>query len=108
MLESSFLHLDGISEKTFQKIHALGISTWRELLERVSELQLKEKDSEKLKKSIEESQRALANSDISYFVKKFHPKDKWKILTHFYDEILYFDIETDHFQRVTLICCLYK
>ncbi len=108
MIDSAFLHLSGIGKKNLQKIQKLGIQTWQELFENIHKLKLKTKSLEKLEESLIQSQTALLKEDIFYFTKKLHPKDKWKILAHYYNEILYFDIETDQFQRITLIGCYYK
>ena len=49
---------------------------------------------------------ALANDEIRYFVEKFHPKDKWRILAEYRQRTSYFDIETiglEHDARISVI-----
>ncbi|MEO8495337.1 MAG: ribonuclease H-like domain-containing protein [Planctomycetota bacterium] len=63
---------------------------------------------------VEECQRCLAakqSRDIRYFVDRFSPLDKWRIVAEFLDETSFFDIETmglEHNSPITVIACWHR
>jgi uncharacterized protein YprB with RNaseH-like and TPR domain len=58
---------------------------------------------------ITENKNALNRNDIAFFVNKFHPEDKWRILAHYFEQASYFDIETDGvYNRITTIALYHK
>jgi hypothetical protein len=58
----------------------------------------------------EQSLRALQADDVAYFVKRLPPFEQWRVLTHWYGQASYFDIETSGLEAdsiVTLVCCFH-
>ena len=58
----------------------------------------------------EQSLRALQADDAAYFTARLPPLEQWRVLTHWYGQASYFDIETSGLEAdsiVTLVCCLH-
>ena len=56
-------------------------------------------------------ERALVDGDAAYLVENLHPRDQWRILDTFHDNLSYFDIETsglDVESQITFIVCWHK
>ena len=54
---------------------------------------------------------ALDTGDVRYFVDRFAPQDRWRILAHFFEQTSFFDIETMglHYDApITVIVCWHR
>ena len=109
MLTEALLHCPQIGPARLQKLNALGIRSWHDVLARDGEL------SSGIREPIcAEAQRCLAAlkaNDIPYFVNNLAIKDRWRILAHFFDDVSFFDIETaglEYDDPVTVIVCWHK
>lgn len=90
-------------------LHALGIKTWRDAIDlaHVVPATLRENIVNEAGRCLE----ALESGDISYFVGSFAPKDRWRILAHYLDEVSFFDIETAGLEfddPITVIACWHR
>lgn len=109
MLDEAFLHLEGIGPKRLEEMKSLGIKNWDEILDRISEVSKGERTRLKLKESLIQSKLAKEKQDLDYLTNVFHPRDKWRILDHFKNELSFFDIETDGmYNHITVIGCLHR
>ena len=97
MITESLLHFPHIGPKRLTKLHAQGLRNWHDVVARANELSTGIRDA-----VVEETQRCLAaleSQDIAYFVANLAPKDQWRILAHYIDEVSFFDIETAGLER---------
>ena len=64
-----------------------------------------------MKAEAEACQQALANDDISFFVDRLLPNDRWRILNRWHDRCSFFDIETtglEYDDTITVIACWHR
>ena len=57
------------------------------------------------------SLRALEADSVAYFTSRLPPLEQWRVLTHWFDQASYFDIETSGLEAdsiVTLVCCFHE
>ena len=100
MLENTFSHIDGISEKTEQQLWEEGIKTWEEFLEKHMEISsLPKTKLDKIKQEIIFSKHYLNNNDLHYFSKKLPSNQQWRCID--YGKIGYVDIETTGLSKYT-------
>jgi uncharacterized protein YprB with RNaseH-like and TPR domain len=91
------------------RLHEAGIRSWSDVVGFGEQLPVACSDS-----LLEESRRcleALNARDIRYFVDRFSPFDKWRIVSEFLDETSFFDIETmglEHNSPITVIACWHR
>jgi uncharacterized protein len=109
MIDGAFLHFKGIGKKTRENLFRLGIIDWSTAEEFMSKIPFQESKRNNLFNEITENKNALNRNDIAFFVNKFHPEDKWRILAHYFEQASYFDIETDGvYNRITTIALYHK
>jgi uncharacterized protein YprB with RNaseH-like and TPR domain len=95
MLESTFIHCQGIGAKTEQKLWSVGARTWQDYAERVESLRLSALQRSRLDSTIQESLRRLAAGDFAWFAEMLPQREHWRALPVFRDRIAYLDIETN-------------
>lgn len=95
MLESTFIHCQGIGAKTERKLWAYGARTWGDYVERVGELRLSTVQRVRLDATVSESLRRLANGDYAWFAANLPLREHWRALPVFRKRIAYVDIETN-------------
>lgn len=109
MITQALQHFSGIGPVRLAKLHEAGVQSWSDALEQPDRIP----PGWRLP-VIEESRRclqALEARDIRYFVDRFVPRDKWRILAHFLDDTTYFDIETtglEYDSQITVIVCWHR
>lgn len=109
MIDGAFLHFKGIGKKSRENLFRLGINDWNSAEEYLSKIPFHEAKKNNFLSEIIENKNALSKNDIAFFVNKFHPEDKWRILAHYFDSASYFDIETDGvYNRITTIALYHK
>ena len=63
-------------------------------------------------REIEKSLEALSQNNISYFTQAFPNKEHWRILSHFKNDLSYFDIETSglsfYDSEISVISCYHQ
>lgn len=95
MLENTFIHIPGISEKKEFDLWKEGIRNWDLFLELYSE----KKEYEKWTQIINESKYSLKNSDAEFFAKRIEARDQWRCFGNF--KTVYLDIETTGLSPLT-------
>ena len=109
MITEALLHCSGIGPARLKQLHGLGIRSWIDVIQNADQLPDCLHDS-----LLEESmlcQAALEDRNIRFFVERFHPTDKWRILNEFLDDVSVFDIETDgldYDSRITMIAVWHR
>lgn len=109
MITEALLHCSGIGPVRLAQLHEAGVRSWNDVVSCGEQLPVARSNS-----LIEESRRcleALREKDIRYFVDRFSPFDKWRIVSEFLDETSFFDIETmglEHNSPITVIACWHR
>jgi uncharacterized protein YprB with RNaseH-like and TPR domain len=91
------------------RLNALGIRTWADVVGQPDRVPAGHRAS-----LVEECRRclvALSNNDVRYFVDRFAPQDKWRVLSEFLEQTSFFDIETtglEYDARITVIACWHR
>lgn len=91
------------------QLHEAGVRSWSDIVSSGEQLPIGRCGS-----LVEECQRcldALSAKDVRYFVDRFAPLDKWRIVAEFLDETSFFDIETmglEHNSPITVIACWHR
>jgi uncharacterized protein YprB with RNaseH-like and TPR domain len=108
-ITEAMLHCFGIGPKRRQQLYDAGVHTWHDVLNDPAIV------PHNIRHALtEESRRccaALEAGDLTYFLGRFAPQDKWRILTHFREQAAYFDIETtglEYDASITVICCWHR
>lgn len=110
MITEALLHCPGIGPARLDQLHARDLRSWQDLIEKGASA-LPRKWIEPAIAECQRSTEALQSNAIDYFVERLHPKDRWRILNHYLDQVSYFDIETDGLEydaRVTTIACWHR
>jgi len=94
MLNSTFIHVQGIGYATERRIWGMGALTWGQFLGTHQELPLSERKKALIVPRVEESVVRLAERDHSFFARTLPAKDQWRAVSEFGDEPAYLDIET--------------
>ena len=119
MLESTFIHLPGISQKQEQELWLQGILTLEQLRDMMVE-RLRPKQGNlfpegslgrrgrisRLGRALEESAEALAKGDAEYFASRLPPREHFRIALSFPREVAFLDIETtglSHYYNSTTV-----
>lgn len=109
MITEALRHCPGIGPVRLARLHAAGLRCWEDVLANVECI------PEPLREQLfAECQRCLVAQeagDVRYFVEHFAPQDKWRILSHFFEQTTYFDIETQGLEfdaPITVIACWHR
>ncbi len=94
MLESSFIHIQGIGYTTERLIWDLGCHTWEQFTANADTLRLSVGKKALALPVVEESARRLSEGDHEYFAGRLPTKEHWRALSRFGDSIGFLDIET--------------
>lgn len=92
-----------------QQLHAAGLATWDDVL--ASPDRIPRSLADDVLAEVQRCVDALQQHDIHYFVQRFHPHDRWRILAQYLPEASYFDIETTGLEldsRITVIVCWHR
>ena len=109
MIAEALLHCPGIGPARLAQLHDLGIRDWAAAVAHVERIPLSYRDP--LVAECRRSLTALDGRDVSYFVDRLAPPDKWRILAEFREQTSFFDIETtglEYDARVTVIVCWHR
>jgi uncharacterized protein YprB with RNaseH-like and TPR domain len=94
MLESTFVHVEGVGRATEDSLWRRGITSWSEFLSerkvpRISEARKERMDSELLR-----GRERLGRGDSRYFKDRLNERHMWRLLKDFAPRTAYLDIET--------------
>ena len=111
MIREALWHLPGLGPERLKQLHLAGIRTWDDFRHLPQDILLPIELHMKILTEIECSEQAIIAADVQALLKRFHPKDLWRIAGHFFDSATFVDIETAGLSRdseVTLIGCLHR
>jgi uncharacterized protein YprB with RNaseH-like and TPR domain len=109
LISQAFLHFPGIGPARLAQLQAAAICCWADAIDSPDRIPISLR-----KPLLDECHRCLAAleaGDVRYFVDQFAPQDKWRILAHFFEQITYFDIETEglaYEAPITVIACWHR
>ncbi len=106
VLEQTFLHVSGIGPATEAKLKDQGYIDWHSVLQQPDQLPLGLKSTTSLIETLTQSQAALAQNDIRFFIDHLPVKEQWRILATYFDRISYFDIETSGLSYDAYVTCI--
>lgn len=92
-IRGAMRHLPGVGPARMDDFLRRGLHDWGALLHEYRGLGLPGKH-DRLVKTLEAGEAALARSDIHYFTGALHRADHWRILADFFDRATFLDIET--------------
>jgi uncharacterized protein YprB with RNaseH-like and TPR domain len=95
MLESTYIHVEGIGAKTEQKLWSAGARTWGDYANRAVELRLSALQRLRLDAMVAESLRRLEQRDFAWFAENLPQREHWRAYPVFRDRIVFLDIETN-------------
>lgn len=98
MIRNTFIHLDGLGEKTERRLWGKGILTWEDFLEKseIDFLSAGRKAEIDLNLSIATSH--LADGDAGYFRTALKTSEHWRLYDEFGTDAVFLDIETNGLQ----------
>ena len=94
MLRSTYIHIQGIGEKTERKLWRDGFVRWENILERQDDININPCKKTSLIQSIDESLERLYERDAEYFDMKLTQSNVWRLYPEFKDRCAFLDIET--------------
>lgn len=109
MITQALLHCPGIGPARLARLRQAGVTSWADVLRQPDVIDRRCREA-----VVEECRRSLAafeSNDLAYLVERFAPKDKWRILAHYYESVTYFDIETaglEYDAPITVIACWHR
>lgn len=109
MITEALLHCTGIGPVRLVQLHEAGVRSWNDIVGNADRLPIGLSAP-----LVEEARRCIAAheaKDIRYFVERFSPFDKWRIVAEFLEETSFFDIETmglEHGSPITVIACWHR
>lgn len=109
MITEALLHCTGIGPVRLAKLHESGIRSWSDVVSNAEQLPIGR--SSVLAEECRCCLEALKAKNIGYFVDRFSPLDKWRIISEFLDEASFFDVETmglEHNSPITVIACWHR
>lgn len=109
MITEALQHCEGIGPARLSQLQTAGIGSWWSVLD----------DPGRVPQSFRaivvseccRCMEALHARDIQYFVDRLVPQDKWRVLSHYFDDASYFDIETtglEYDAQITVIVCWHR
>ncbi|MGH8007887.1 MAG: ribonuclease H-like domain-containing protein, partial [Candidatus Binatia bacterium] len=94
MLKRTFQHIDGIGEKSEERLWAEGLTSWEEFLAAPRCAALSQWQRDLTCAELERSLYALERRDAQYFAEKLPAALHWRLYPEFAQRIAYLDIET--------------
>jgi uncharacterized protein len=94
MLDSTFIHCQGIGAKTERKLWTEGVRTWEEFLLRRERLAISSGQRSRLEPRVQESLERLATGDYAWFAQALPQREHWRAYPAFKERAVFLDIET--------------
>jgi uncharacterized protein YprB with RNaseH-like and TPR domain len=95
MLESTFVHVNGIGYQTERRLWQQGARSWEAFLAAPERFRVPRARLAALFDTVRRSPVALRGGDYHFFQERLRPRDHWRALHAFPGRVLYLDIETD-------------
>ncbi|MDR3691312.1 MAG: ribonuclease H-like domain-containing protein [Fimbriimonas sp.] len=95
MLESTFLHIPGLTVANEAALWQAGCLSWRDLSEGLDRFSYGDVERSVVKRTLDKSYKSLEKRDGAFFKKGLGLKEAWRAYPEFKDSCLYLDIETD-------------
>lgn len=95
MLTQTFCHVPGIGKRAERMLWNQGCRDWDTLLTDFDSYSVGSASRTLTRRTIEDSQVALASGAYQFFERKLRALDTWRALHEFRDSCIYLDIETD-------------
>jgi len=92
MLQNTFIHLQGIGQKTEQRFWSAGIHSWDDF-KYPSSLSISKNQAELIYSHLDESKHNLPDNPL-YFSKLLPSNQHWRLFPHYLKSTAYLDIET--------------
>ena len=97
MIHNSYIFLDGISLSTEQKIWNQDIKSWDDFIKKeipgISSLRKSFYNVQ-----IKKAKQSLHSGEVSFFANNLPKSQHWRLYSHFKDEAVFLDIETDPYE----------
>lgn len=107
MLRNTFLHIQGIGNKTEQRFTAENILSWESFLNRSKVPGLSKNTISEIDEWLSASKSALERGDIHFFGDKLPKREGWRLYPEFSKSVAFLDIETTglsfYYDDITLI-----
>lgn len=94
MLRNTFVHVEGIGEKTEQALWRAGVRTWDDFRPDRARGICRDGVRLRAERVLEESRDALARGDAGWFSERLPNAEAWRMFSEFGSEVAYLDIET--------------
>lgn len=111
MIREALLHLPGVGPEKEKALRRMGLGSWDRLRERMADAFPSAAARAKVEACLRDCETAHARSDLGFFAETLAPRDRWRVLSDYFDQASYFDIETDggdYSAQITLIACLHR
>ncbi len=112
MIGGCFRHIRGIGIKTDTALRCRGLTSWDECLSREEEIPFNGRRKAAFLESLRSSVDALGAGQIGFFTSTFPNSEHWRILSDYFDEATFIDVETTgiswHMSRVSVIAALHR
>ncbi|MCK5802306.1 MAG: ribonuclease H-like domain-containing protein [Lentisphaeria bacterium] len=112
MITGALHHLPGIGPKRREQLLQLGVSTWDDFGARPPcGYGAGTASWSRILDEIERCRQALAEERIDVLVRALAAQDRWRILSRFFSDATYFDIETTGLEmdcEITVVVCLHR
>ncbi len=93
MIDQVFQHCSGIGPVCEGRLKEGGFISWDDCFTRSDELPLGPKKRKQFIGDLKKSSLALKEKNISFLLKSFPSKEHWRILSEYFNEATFFDIE---------------
>jgi hypothetical protein len=95
MIRNTFIHLDGMGEKTEQRLWADGVLTWDDFLRAESIRSISAERKADMDAMLTEARKRLALRDAAYFREALKTREHWRLYGEFREHTAFLDIETN-------------
>lgn len=94
MLRQTFLHIDGVGERTERRLWKAGVQAWDEFPGNYGRAGLTRTRARRVEDELARSEDALRKGRYRYFTERLPRREHWRALREFRGATAYLDIET--------------
>lgn len=98
MIRNTFIHLDGMGEKTERRLWGDGILTWEDFLNKSEIDFLSAERKAEIDLNLADATSHLADGDAGYFRTALKANEHWRLYNEFGADAVFLDIETNGLQ----------
>ncbi len=95
MIRNTFIHLDGMGQKTERRLWAEGVLTWEDFIRRPSIRSVSAGRKAAMDAALTEATERLALRDAAYFRAALKTREHWRLYGEFREDAAFLDIETN-------------